>query len=182
MSNLLQDCKFGLRVLRKSPGFTAIAILTLALGIGANTTIFSWINSTLLNPVPGLSHPSEVVSLTLSKPGDNPFPFTYPDLEAMRDGQQSFTGIAACNFVQMSVKGKGKPLRVFGMVASANYFDVLGVQPIRGRGFLPEEDTKPGGAPVAVISYRFWQTHFAANPEIVGQTIKLTSTPTPSWG
>ena len=177
MSNLTQDCKYGVRVLRKSPGFAAIAVLTLALGIGANTTIFSWINSTLLNPVPGLSHSSEVVSLTLSKPEDNPFPFTYPDLEAMRDGQQSFTGIAACGFAQMSLKGKSKPQRVFGMVASANYFDVLGVRPIIGRGFLPDEDTKPGGAPVAVISYRLWQTHFAANPNIEGQTIEINEHP-----
>jgi predicted permease len=177
MSNLLQDCKYGLRVLRKSPGFAAIAILTLALGIGANTTIFSWINSTLLNPVPGLSRASEVVSLTLSKPGDNPFPFTYPDLEAMRDGQQSFTGIAACGFVQMSLKAKSRPERIWGMVASANYFDVLGVRPIVGRGFLPEEDTKPGGAPVAVISYRLWQTHFGGNPTIVGQTIEINQHP-----
>ena len=177
MSNLLQDCKYGLRVLRKSPGFAAIAILTLALGIGANTTIFSWINSTLLNPVPGLSRASEVVSLTLSKPGDNPFPFTYPDLEAMRDGQQSFTGIAACGFVQMSLKAKSRPERISGMVTSANYFDVLGVRPIVGRGFLPEEDTKPGGAPVAVISYRLWQTHFNGNPNIVGQTIEINQHP-----
>jgi len=177
MSNLTQDCKYGVRVLRKSPGFAAIAVLTLALGIGANTTIFSWINSTLLNPVPGLSRSSEVVSLTLSKPEDNPFPFTYPDLEAMRDGQQSFTGIAACGFAQMSLKCKSKPQRVFGMVASANYFDVLGVRPIIGRGFLPDEDTKPGGAPVAVISYRLWQTHFAANPNIEGQTIEINEHP-----
>jgi predicted permease len=177
MSNLTQDCKYGVRVLRKSPGFAAIAVLTLALGIGANTTIFSWINSTLLNPVPGLSRSSEVVSLTLSKPDENPFPFTYPDLEAMRDGQQSFTGIAACGFAQMSLKGKSKPQRIFGMVASANYFDVLGVRPIIGRGFLPEEDTKPGGAPVAVISYRLWQTHFAANPNIEGQTIEINEHP-----
>jgi predicted permease len=177
MSNLLQDCKYGLRMLRKSPGYAGIAVLTLALGIGANTTIFSWINSTLLNPVPGLSRASEVVSLTLSKPGDNPFPFTYPDLEAMRDGQQSFTGIAACGFVQMSMKAKSRPERISGMVASANYFDVLGVRPIVGRGFLPEEDTKPGGAPVAVISYRLWQTHFGANPNIVGQTIEINQHP-----
>src|SRR6266550_5308433 len=177
MSNLLQDCKFGLRVLRKSPGFTGIAILTLALGIGANTTIFSWINSTLLNPVPGLSRPNEVVSLTLSKPGDNPFPFTYPDLEAMRDGQQSFTGIAAGGITPMSLTGKGKPERVWGMVASANYFDVLGVRLILGRGFLPAEDEKPGGAPVAVISYRLWQTHFGANPDIVGQAIEINQHP-----
>src|SRR5713226_9611174 len=177
MLNLLQDCKYGLRVLSKSPGFATIAILTLALGIGANTTIFSWINSTLLNPVPGLTRPSEVVSLTLSKPGDNPFPFTYPDLEAMRDGQQSFTGIAACSFAQMSLTGKAKPERVWGMLASANYFDVLGVRPILGRGFLPVEDEKPGGAPVAVISYRLWQTHFGANSNIVGQTIEINQHP-----
>ncbi len=175
--SILQDFKCGVRVLTKSPGFAALAIVTLALGIGANTTIFSWINSTLLNPVPGLTKPSEVVALTLNKPGENPFPFTYPDVEAMREGQQSFTGIIACNFVQMSLTGQGKPQRLSGMVASANYFDVLGVQPFLGRGFLPEEDEKPGGAPVAVISYRLWQTHFAANPNIVGQTVELNQHP-----
>src|SRR5438105_4040583 len=95
MSNLLQDCKFGLRVLRKSPGFTGIAILTLALGIGANTTIFSWINASLLNPVPGIANPRKVVTLSLSTDAANPFPFTYPDLAAMRDGQQNFAGRAS---------------------------------------------------------------------------------------
>jgi predicted permease len=177
MTSFWQDVRYGLRTIAKAPGFAAIAILTLALGIGANTTIFSWINSALLNPVPGLASPSEVVSLTLSKPGDNPFPFTYPDVEAIRDGQQSFTGITACNFAQMSLTGKGKPERVFGMVASANYFDVLGIRPMLGRGFLPAEDEKPGGAPVAVISYRLWQTHFGANPDIVGQIIKINQHP-----
>jgi predicted permease len=177
MTSFLQDVRYSLRMIAKAPGFAAIAILTLALGIGANTTIFSWINSTLLNPVPGLASPSEIVALTLSKPGDNPFPLTYPDLEAMRDGQQSFTGITACNFAQMSLTGKGKPERVWGMVVSANYFDVLGVRPILGRGFLPVEDEKPGGAPVAVISYRLWQTHFGANPDIVGQAIEINQHP-----
>src|SRR6266849_6144283 len=173
MTSFWQDVRYSLRMIAKAPGFAVIAILTLALGIGANTTIFSWINSALLNPVPGLASPSEVVALTLSKPGDNPFPCTYPDVEAIRDGQQSFTGIAACGFAQMSLTGKAKPERVWGMLASANYFDVLGVRPILGRGFLPVEDEKPGGAPVAVISYRLWQTHFGANPNIVGQTIEI---------
>jgi predicted permease len=175
--SFLQDFKFGLRALGKSPGFAVLVILTVALGIGANTTIFSWINATLLNPVPGLTKANEVVSLTLSKPGENPFPFTFPDVEAMRDGQGSFTGIAACNFLPISVTGKGKPERLSAMVASANYFDVLGVQPFLGRGFLPAEDEKPGGAPVAVISYRFWQKHFAADPNIVGRTIELNQRP-----
>jgi predicted permease len=177
MTSFWQDVRYSLRMIAKAPGFAAIAILTLALGIGANTTIFSWINASLLNPVPGLAQPSEVVSLTLSKPGDNPFPFTYPDLETMRDGQQSFTGITACSFAQMSLTGKSKPERVWGMVASANYFDVLGVRPILGRGFQPAEDEKPGGAPVAVISYRFWRTHFGANPDIVGQVIEINQHP-----
>jgi predicted permease len=177
MTSFWRDIQYSLRVIAKAPGFAALAILTLALGIGANTTIFSWINAALLNPVPGLGNPNEVVALTLSKPGDAPFSFTYPDLEAMRDGQQSFTGIAACSFAQMSLTSKSKPERVFGMVASANYFDVLGVRPILGRGFLPVEDEKPGGAPVAVISYRFWQTHFGANPNIVGQTIDINQHP-----
>jgi predicted permease len=159
-------------MIAKAPGYAAIAILTLALGIGANTTIFSWINSALLNPVPGISNPSEVVSLTLGKPGQ-PFGFTYPDLEAVRNGQESFTAIAACWFAQMSVTGKAKPERVWGMVTSANYFDVLGVRPFLGRAFLPAEDEKPGGAPVAVISYRLWQTHFGANPNVVGQNIEI---------
>jgi predicted permease len=177
MTSFWQDVRYSLRMIAKAPGFAAIAILTLALGIGANTTIFSWINASLLNPVPGLASPSEVVALTLSKPGDNPFPFTYPDVEAIRDGQQSFTGIAACGFVTMSLTGKARPERVWGMVASANYFDVLGVRSILGRGFLPVEDEKPGGAPVAVISYRLWQAHFAANPDIVGQAIEINQHP-----
>jgi predicted permease len=173
MTSFWQDLRYSLRMIAKAPGYAAIAVLTLALGIGANTTIFSWINSTLLNPIPGLASPDEVVSLSLSRSGENPFPFTYPDFEVMRDGQQSFTGLTAANIAPMSLTGKGKPERVWGMVASANYFDVLGVRPILGRTFLPVEDEKPGGAPVAVISYRLWQTHFGANPNIVGQTLEI---------
>src|ERR1700730_6548124 len=176
MTSFWQDIRYSLRMLVKAPGYAAIAILTLALGIGANTTIFSWINSALLNPVPGLYMPSEVVSLTLGKPGQ-PFGFTYPDLEAVRNGQQSFTGITACWFAQMSLTGKSKPERVWGMVATANYFDVLGVRPILGRTFLPSEDEKLEGAPVAVISYRLWQTHFGASPDVVGQSIEINKHP-----
>src|SRR5215831_3251216 len=177
MTSFWRDIRYSLRVIAKAPGFAALAILTLALGIGANTTIFSWINSALLNPVPGLGNPSEVVALTLSKPGDSPFPFTYPDLEAMREGQQSLAGIAACNFIPISLTGKRKPERIYGMLASANYFDVLGVRPILGRGFLAAEDERPGGAPVAVISYRLWKTHYGGQPNILGQTIEINQHP-----
>jgi predicted permease len=177
MTSFWQDVRYSLRMIGKAPGYAAIAILTLALGIGANTTIFSWINSTLLNPIPGLASPSEVVSLSLGRGADNPFPFTYPDFEMMRNGQQSFVGLTGANITPMSLTGKGKPERVWGMVASANYFDVLGVRPVLGRGFLPVEDEKPGGAPVAVISYRLWQTHFGANPGVLGQTIEINQHP-----
>jgi predicted permease len=173
MTSFWQDIRYSLRVLAKAPGYAVIAILTLALGIGANTTIFSWINSTLLNPIPGLASPSEVVALSLGRGADNPFPFTYPDFEMMRDGQQSFTGLTGCNPTPLSLTGKGKPERVWGTVVSANYFDMLGVRPMLGRGFLPTEDQKPGGAPVAVISYRMWQTHFGADPGVLGQTIEI---------
>jgi predicted permease len=177
MNSLWQDVRYSLRMIAKAPGYAAVAILTLALGIGANTTIFTWINSTLLNPVPGLASPNEVVALILGRGDALPFPFTYPDYEAMRDGQQSFVGITASGITAMSLTGKGKPERVWGMVTSANYFDVLGVRPILGRGFLPEEDLKPGGAPVAVISYRMWQTHFGADPNVVGQTFEINQRP-----
>ncbi|MGH9747243.1 MAG: ABC transporter permease [Candidatus Acidiferrales bacterium] len=176
MASFWQDIRYSLRIIAKAPGYAAITILTLALGIGANTTIFSWINSALLNPVPGLSKPSEVLSLTVGKPGD-PYGFTYPDFEAVRNEQHSFSGMAACWFAEMNLTGNGKPQRVWGMVTSASYFDVLGVRPILGRGFLPAEDETPGAAPVAVISYRLWQTRFGANPDVVGQTIEINQHP-----
>src|SRR6202521_4729686 len=177
MTSFWQDVRYSLRMIAKAPGFAAIAILTLALGIGANTTVFSWINSALLNPVPGIANASEVAALLQGKSAGDFDTFTYPDIEALRDGQQSFTGITACMFTPMILTGKGKPDRVWGMVASANYFDVLGVRPILGRMFLPAEDEKPGGAPVAVISYRMWQTHFGGSPDVVGQTLEINQHP-----
>ncbi|HTV60413.1 MAG TPA: ABC transporter permease [Verrucomicrobiae bacterium] len=173
MTSLLQDIQYSWRLIAKAPGFAALAILTLALGIGANTTIFSWINWALLNPVPGVAKPGEILSLTQGKQGDTSLGFSYPDLEALRDGQKSFSGITGAIFAPMSLTSQSKPERIWGMVATANYFDVLGVRPILGRGFLPEEDEKPGGAPVAVISYRLWQRNFGGRADIVGQSIEI---------
>src|SRR3984957_12186129 len=174
MTSFWQDARYGLRMILKAPGFAAIAILTLALGIGANTTIFSWIHSTLLNPVPGLANPEEMVALSLGKSSENPFPFTYPDYQAMSDGQQSLSGVTAYNIPSpVNLAGKGKPERAWGVVASANYFDVLGVRPILGRTFLPTEDEKPNGAPVVVISYQFWQTHFGGGAQVIGRTMDI---------
>ena len=174
MTSFWQDVRYGFRVLGKSPGFAVLAVLTLALGIGANTTIFSWVSCTLLNPIPGVAKTDELVAISLSPDAMAPFPLTYPDFVHLREHTQSFSGLAAFSLSDaMNLTGYGKPERIFGTVASANYFDVLGVRPILGRGFLPSEDQTPGAAPVTVISYRLWRTHFRGTDAILGQTISL---------
>ncbi len=179
MSTLWQDIRYGFRVLRKSPGFTLIAILTLALGIGANSTVFSWINATLLTPIPGMVHPSQVVSIVRgasNSPGDADA-LSYLDYKDLRERSHSISGMAAFGLWPVSITGQGKPIRVWTTIVSANYFDVLGVRPLLGRGFLPSEEAAANGAPVAVISYRLWQGHFAGNPSIIGTTIHINTHP-----
>jgi hypothetical protein len=172
MSGLFQDLKYGLRMLARNPGFTAVAVLTLALGIGANSTIFSWINSTLLDPIPGLSRTSDLVTLMRGERSEHPTPpFSYLDYRDLRDNNRTFSGLLAYHDDFMALTGAGKPERIYGALASANYFDVLGVRPILGRGFLPAEEQKPGGAPVVVISYGLWQSHFAADRSVIGKTV-----------
>jgi predicted permease len=174
MTSFWQDVRYSVRLLGKSPGFTIVALLTLVLGIGANTTIFSWINSTLLNPIPGVAKTGELVAISLGKNAQSPFPLTYPDFVHLRDRAQSFSGLVGYSTTNtMNLTGAGKPERVWGTLASANYFSVLGVKPMLGRGFVPEEDQTPGGAAVAVISYRLWQTHFRGSDAILGQTISV---------
>ncbi len=173
MSDLWHDVRFTLRVLGKTPGFVAIAVVTLALGIGANSTVFTWVNATLLNPIPGLLHTSQVVAVTRNRAGS----FSYPDFKDLRDRSKSFSGMTAFSLGPMSLTGKEKPERVWGMMVSANYFRVLGVRPMLGRGFLPSEDSATNGAPVAVISYRLWQTRFGGNRAILGRTIHINMHP-----
>ncbi len=177
MITLLQDLRYGLRMLAKSPGFTALVVLTLALGIGANTTIFSWINSTLLNPIPGATNTSQLVFLTRGGTVEDPGSFSYPDYTDLRDGNRSFSALMAFAIRPVDLTGSGKPERLWGTIVSANYFDVLGVRPILGRGFLAAEEQKPGGAPVVVLSYGLWRTHFDGDRHIVGQTISINQHP-----
>lgn len=176
MTTLVRDFRYGLRALLKAPGFTVIAILTLALGIGANSTIFSWINSTLLNPIPGVAHTSQYVELTAGPAGDDA-PLSYPDYEDLRDRNHTLSSLIVYSLWSVDITGNGKPERIWAMFSSANYFDALGVYPILGRGFLPVEGTKPGGAPVVVISYRLWQAHFGSDPSIIGRTIHINKRP-----
>ncbi|HEY6290018.1 MAG TPA: ABC transporter permease, partial [Terriglobia bacterium] len=177
MKGLWQDVGYGWRTLRKNPGFTALAVLTLALGIGANTTIFSWINSTLLNPIPGARDASKIVSLTLGGTVVDPGQFSYPDYVDLRAGSRTFSGLMAFAFRTLDLTGTGKPEQLWAADVSANYFDVLGVRPILGRAFVPAEDQKPGGAPVVVLSYSLWQRRFGGDDSILGRTIFLNQHP-----
>jgi len=177
LETLMQDVRYGFRMLRKNPGFTILAVLTLALGIGANTTIFSWINSTLLNPIPGARQTSGIVSLTLGGTVEDPGQFSYPDYLDLREGSRSFAGLMAFAFRTLDLTGTGKPERLWAAAVSANYFDVFRVRPILGRGFVPAEDQKSGGAPVAVLNYGLWQRRFGGDPAIIGRTIFLNKHP-----
>jgi predicted permease len=177
LDTLQQDLRYGFRMLCKNPGFTALAILTLALGIGANTTIFSWINSTLLDPIPGAKNTSEIVSLTRGGTVEDPGQFSYPDYLDLRTASRSFSGLIAFAFRPLDLTGRGKPERLWAADVSANYFDVLGVRPILGRGFVPAEDQKPGGAPVVVLSYGLWSRGFGRDPRVIGRTVLLNKHP-----
>src|SRR5689334_13954622 len=177
MRGWFHDIRYGWRTLLRAPAFTVLAVFTLALGIGANTTIFSWINSTLLNPIPGAARTSELLSLTRGGTVETPYPFSYPDYVDLRDANQSFSGLSGFSIYSLTLTGTGKAERVWGLLVTANYFDVLGVKPILGRAFLPEEEQKPGGAPSAVISYRFWQTRFGGSSSVIGRTININLHP-----
>jgi len=156
-----QDLRFAARMLRKNPSFTTVAVLTLALGIAANTTVLSWISATLLNPIPGVAHTSDLVTVMRGDRTDHPTPpFSYPDLRDLSERTQTFSGLLGYHDDYMSLTGVAKPERIYGALTTANYFDVLGVHPILGRAFLPEEGTLRAGAAVIVIGYAVWQNHF----------------------
>ncbi len=174
LTALWQDFRYSLRRLLKAPGFTATAVLTLALGIGATTTIFSWIDSTLLNPIPGVRRTSGLVTVMRGERSEHPTPpFSYLDYRDLRDHTRSFSGLLGYHDDFMALTGNNKPERLYGALTSANYFDVLGVRPVLGRGFLPAEETEAGAAPVVVISYGLWQSHFAGDRSVIGKTVAI---------
>jgi len=173
---LLQDLRYGARMLLKKPSFTLIAVLTLALGIGANTAIFTWLKAIYLEPLPGVAASRHLVMLrsTLIKSANSPMWVSYPNYKDYRDRNEVFSGLAAFNDLTFNlVDGKGQPERIWGSLVSGNYFDVLGVRLALGRTFTPDEDRAPGSHPVVVISHRLWQRRFAADPSLIGKTIRL---------
>src|SRR5436190_895943 len=166
----MNDLNFALRQLRKSPVFTLIAVLTLALGIGLNTAIFSLINDLFVKGLP-FQEPERVLHvLTKGKDRTDEFQMSAPRFMLYRDAQTIFSGFAAENQQAATVTGLGDPLSAPIFKATANWFDVLGVRPIMGRTFLPQEEE---GADVAIITDRFWRARFAGSQDIIGKTIVL---------
>ena len=176
--DLLRDLQFALRQLRKNPGFSLLAVGTLALGIAANITIFSWINSTLLDPIPGVAHTSNMITIMRGERSEHPTPpFSYLDYAELRDSSHSFAGLLAYHHDYVSITGSGKPERIYGTLASSNYFEALGVRPALGRTLLPTLSNERSGVAEAVIGYDLWQNRYAGDPAIVGKTIQINLHP-----
>src|SRR6516162_2317489 len=169
IEHFLQDLRFGLRMLRRSPGFTFLVVLCLTLGIGANAAVFSWVEGILIRPYPLVSHQERLVTLT-GTVRDQRDQTSWPDL---LDVQRSCTlceTLFLSNITGATVSVGERAQVITGSIVSANYFDAIGVHPILGRGFEPGEDTGRNAHPVVVISYHLWQTRFAGDPRIIGKT------------
>jgi len=172
MGNFVKDIQYGARMLLKRPGLSAIAVITLALGIGANTAIFSLVNTVLLRPLP-VDKPEQLVSLnSVSPSGDNNVPvFSYPNYRDYRDRNDVLSGVLAYRFSPISVSTNGVNERMWAYTVSGNYFEVLGVEPALGRFFTMDEDQAAGAHPVAVITYNCWQKRFGGSPSAIGKEV-----------
>lgn len=170
IETLIQDLRYGLRMLAKRPGFTIIAVLSLGLGIGANTAIFSLVNTAALRPLP-VEKPAQIISLQnavgfRASPG-----FSYPNYKDLRDRNDVFTGLLGYRFTPLSVSHDGVNEKLWGYIVTGNYFDVLGVKAALGRVISPDDDRVAGAHPVAVVSYKFWQQRFGADPNFIGRSL-----------
>lgn len=175
VSTVLADLRFGARLLRRSPGFTTVAVLTLGLGIGSATAIFSVVSPVLFEP---LSYPdaSQVVSITDRSPDGAPAAVTFGTYREVLERSRSFTGLAVFKPWQPAATGQGEPERLNGQRVSAGYFRVLGVEPMLGRGF-DDADDRPGGPDVVMLSYGLWRRRFGGDSAIVGRTVTLDGEP-----
>src|SRR5438477_2075993 len=181
MESLLQDPRYGFRTLARSPGFTAVAVLSLALGIGANTAIFTLTDAVFLNPLPvqdaakviqvyTVDHATQVTAANFTRT-----PMSFLNYRDFREQNDVFSGFAGFVPIGMTLTGYGQPKPQAAILVSANYFDVLGVKPALGRLFLADEDQKPGGNAVVALSQSLWSRQFGADPFILGRSITLNS-------
>jgi predicted permease len=174
LESLFQDLRYSLRMMARNRAFTAVAVLTLAIGIGASATAFTWIDAVLLHPLSGVAEPGRLVAVESVTPNGEWVPNSYPDYVDFRIHLKLLDGIAVTHPATFSVGNPDHAERVWGELVSGNFFTVLGVKPERGRLFLPAESGDAQGAyPVAVISDRYWRSHYAADPGVVGRTIRI---------
>ena len=174
LENLLQDARYGMRMLVKNPGFTAVVVLTLALGIGANTAIFSVVNGVLLSPLP-FPNAKRVVSMFQDKPNFPKGSISYPNFLDWQHDNRTFESIAAYRWADGSISGVGEPEEVKAQRVSATFFPILGVKPILGRNFSAEED-RPGANPTVIISEGLWKRKFGADPNVIGKRLIVAGT------
>ncbi len=171
---MLSDLKFAFRSLAKTPGFTLIAVLTIAVGIGATTTVFSWIERILLHPLPGVREESRIVALETVTPSGEHIDTSYPDYLDYRDRSHLLSDLVVDKARPLNFGNRDRPERVWSEMVSGNFFSALGVHPLLGRFFAPEDRAdEPAAKPVAVIGENFWRQHLDADPKILGQTIYL---------
>jgi len=174
LENLLQDARYGMRMLVKNPGFTAVVVLTLALGIGANTAIFSVVNGVLLSPLP-FPNAKRVVSMFQDKPNFPKGSISYPNFLDWQHDNRTFESIAAYRWADGSISGVGEPEEVKAQRVSATFFPILGVKPILGRNFSAEEDRR-GANPTVIISEGLWKRKFGADPNVIGKRLIVAGT------
>lgn len=178
MTGFLRDVRFALRQLRKNPGFTITATAMLAVAICANGTVFSWIDGTMLRAIPGARDTGDLVTLVRGQWNPSPAPpLSYPDYRDLQDQNHSLTGMAGYNHDWLSLTGGEQPERVYVSNVSSNYFDLLGIKPLLGRFFRPEEETRPDAVPLVILGHSLWKTRYASDPSIVGKSIEIAQHP-----
>ncbi len=174
MEMVSHDLRYGWRLMLRRPGFTAVAVLTLGLGIGANVTIYSWIDALLLRPLGGVEGQDRLMVLAGTTRTRGDLSWSWPNFVDLRNGRpDTVADLIASRVVALNLRTTGDPERVWGQIVSGNFFDALGVRPILGRTFLPDENRTPGTAPVAVFSHAYWRNHLAGDPAIIGRTVTL---------
>src|SRR5215468_9397751 len=172
IDGLIQDLRFALRMLHKSPGFTAVAVITLALCIGANAVVFGVLNALVIRP---LNVPRAESLYGIERNG---WPFlSYPNYVDLRERNRSFEDLAVYIFATVAVDTGGSPSPVWGYAVSGNYFDALGIQPYLGRLFHPSDERGPNSAPYIVLSYAYWQSHFLEDRDVVGRVVRVNKHP-----
>ena len=179
MSTIVQDLRYGLRMLAKNPAFACVAVLTLALGIGANSAIFTIVNAVLLNPLPvkDAAHLAQLDTTDkktrVTVANATRLGISFPNYQDYGRESEIFSGLAAYQPIFLTLSGRGEPKQFQGSLVTANYFSVLGVSPAIGRTFTPNEDQRPGGDSIAVLSYGLWSREFGADPSVIGTSLEL---------